>query len=263
MEIMGLLNNIYPQFMMFMLIFMRVMTFFMTFSMFRREMATLRVLISLSMILSLYVLILTKPAPLLNELFSLSYFMHTIVQFILGFTSGLIMNIMLDIFSAIGQVISIQIGLSASSLFDPKFGVITSLTHFYVMLGSILFLKMDGHLILVAMLVKSFYALPVTLYINEFHGLEIAKFSEIIFSGSVAIAITIIAAILMTNLAMAFISKFAPQFNLFSIGLNLSILIGLFCLFLSFQIYIDHGNTLIQSVLSFFQHYIMELSHHG
>lgn len=263
MEVLSLLNVIYPQFMVFMLIFIRLISFFVTFSMFRREMATFRVLIALSMVLSVYVLVLTKPLNMLNEMFSIAYFIHALMQVLIGFASGLILNIILDIFSAIGQIISLQVGLSAASLFDPKFGMITSLTHFYVMLGTIIFLKMNGHLMMIETLVKSFYALPVNILFDQFYGNTIVQFSSIIFSGSVAIAITIIAAIMMTNIAMAFISKFAPQFNLFSIGLNLSILIGLLCLFLSFQIYVDHGASLIETVIRFFNHYFVELSSHG
>jgi flagellar biosynthetic protein FliR len=122
---------------------------------------------------------------------------------------------------------------------------------------------LNGNLIVIEILVKSFYAIPVNLMVDQFYGDTIAKFSSIIFTGSVAVAITVIAAIMMTNIAMAFISKFSPQFNLFSIGLNVSILIGLLCLFLSFQIYIEHGYTLIDTVITFYRHYLIGLTHHG
>jgi flagellar biosynthetic protein FliR len=263
LEILGVLTQIYPKFSIFVLIFTRLFAFFYTFSMFRREMASMRLLITLSFVLSCYVLMLSTFADVTDNLLSLIFFLHAMVQFVIGFASGLIMNIILEVFSAIGQIISTQIGLSAASLFDPKFGVITSLTHFYVMVGTIIFLEMNGHLMMIDTLVKSFTALPVGVLITQFYGSSIASFSAIIFSGSILVSITVIAAVLMTNIAMAFISKFAPQFNLFSIGLNLTILIGLLCITLSFQIYVDHGHALINEVLLFFKHFIMGLKQHG
>lgn len=263
MEILALLNQIYPKFSLFVLIFTRLFAFFYTFSMFRREMASIRVLMSLTFILSCYVLILSKPISVTDDLLSLTFFIHALIQFVLGFAAGLIMNMILEIFSAIGQVVSTQIGLSAASLFDPKFGVITSLTHFYVMVGTIIFLEMNGHLMMIDTLVKSFIAIPPGVLITQFYGSSIASFSSIIFSGSILVSITVIAAVLMTNITMAFISKFAPQFNLFSIGLNLSILIGLVCITLSFQMFVDHGEVFINEVLVFFKRYLLGVAHHG
>lgn len=263
MEVLALLNQVYPKFSLFALIFTRMFAFFYTFSMFRREMASVRVLISLSFVLSFYVLILSKVTNISDDILSLGFFIHALVQFVLGFASGLIMNIILEVFSAVGQVVSTQIGLSAASLFDPKFGVITSFTHFYVMVGTIIFLEMNGHLLMIDTLVKSFSAIPPGLLITQFYGSSIASFSSIIFSGSILVSITVIAAVLMTNITMAFISKFAPQFNLFSIGLNLSILIGLVCVTLSFQMFVDHGEVFINDVLLFFRHYLLGVAHHG
>lgn len=263
MESLSLLTVIYPKFIVFSLIFTRLIAFFYSFTLFRREMATMRLLISLAMILSCYVMMLTKPVEISEDILSIPYVMHSVVQVILGLTCGIIMNIFLEVFSAVGQIVSVQIGLSAASLFDPKFGVITSLTNFYVIIGSILFFEMNGHLILIKTLVQSFSALPVTVLLSQFYGASIAHFSSIIFSGSVLISLTVITAILMTNLAMAFVSKFAPQFNLFSIGLNVSILIGLVCVYLTFQMLIDHGQLIIDSVLTFFKQYLIGLSRHG
>ncbi len=263
MEILGLFTQIYPKFAIFVLIFTRLFAFFYTFSMFRREMASMRLLVTLSFVLACYVLMLAKSVVVTDNLLSLVFFLHAMVQFVIGFASGLIMNIILEVFSAIGQIVSMQIGLSAASLFDPKFGVITSLTHFYVMVGTIIFLEMNGHLMMIDTLVRSFSVLPVGVLLTQFYGSSIASFSSIIFSGSILVSMTVIAAVLMTNIAMAFISKFAPQFNLFSIGLNVSILIGLVCITLSFQIYIDHGHAVINEILSFFRHYVIGLGRHG
>ncbi len=72
------------------------------------------------------------------DVFSFQMLLFVATQFFIGFVSGFIINIVFDVFLALGQVISLQIGLSMASLIDPRFGSITSLTQFY-MLTSILF----------------------------------------------------------------------------------------------------------------------------
>lgn len=259
METLGILGLIYENLMNYTLIFTRIFTLLYTFSVFRREMATIRIIVSLSIILSVYVLLLSSPPRLPYDTLSMQYFMSTIVQTIIGFAGGLLLNIVIEIFTSLGQIISTQIGLSTASLFDPRFGMITSLTNFYIIVAIIIFLQMNGHLMVIETIVKSFDVIPVDKYITDFKGASIFNYAGVIFTGSVLISITVIAAIMMTNICLAMMSKFAPQFNLFSVGLNMSLLIGLICVFLSFQIIVDKGELYINATLTAFSNYLVSL----
>lgn len=259
MNTLGLLELIYSHFINFILIFTRIFVLFYTFSVFRREMATTRIMVSLAVILSLYVVMLADSRALNYELLSLQFFMRELVQVIIGFSAGLILNISFEIFSALGQIVSAQIGLSAASLFDPKFGMITTLSNFYIITATIIFFLMNGHLSIIEFVIKSFNTLPVDMLILNFKENIIFKYAGIIFTGSVVTSITLIAAIMMTNICLAIMSKFAPQFNLFSVGLNMSILVGLVCIFLTYQVMVDRCESYLQSAISLYSSYFMSL----
>jgi len=254
------LQLIYTNIVGYILIYTRIISFFYAFTIFRKQIVATRILMSMTSLLALYVLLFFKPKPINLELISLGFFMHSIVQVLLGICGALILNIVFEIFTALGQVISTQIGLTAASLFDPKFGMITSLTNFYILCATMLFFMMNGHLLLFKLLMNSFNYIPVTTMVMNFKGNLIFNYATIIFQGSVLISITLIAAIMMTNMCLAVMSKFAPQFNLFSVGLNMSLLIGLVCIFLTFDSVVSHGNTYIARGLELVQQYYQGVS---
>ncbi len=256
------LDKLYPLIINYMLITTRISTFIFTFNVFRKGMASVKALVALAFIMSFYVIMLYDHSSIKIDVLSLHYFMATITQIVIGFCGGLILNIAVEIFTAVGQLVSTQVGLSAASLFDPKFGMITSLTTFYIITFIVIFLSMNGHLIMLQAIVNSFKVLPVSVLVTNFHGEAIAKFSSIIFEGSLLISLTIVSAILMTNLSLAIMSKFAPQFNLFSVGLNMSILIGLVCVYLSFELMVDKSHDYVGDVITFLMSYMNEIGSH-
>ena len=68
------------------------------------------------------------------------------------------------------------------------------------------------------------------------------------------LSMSIIVAILITNFTLATMTRFAPQFNLFSIGINMSLIIGLILLYFTYNLYTDKSETLVQEGMTFLQH---------
>lgn len=255
------LDSLYTNVINFMLILTRVFSLMYTFVLFRREMATSKIVVSLSVVISIYVLLLTPIKPITEDILSASYLISTINQFLIGFMAGSILNICFEIATAFGQIISSQIGLTTASLFDPKFGMITSLTNFYLMCSMIIFLMMNGHLLVIQTVVHSFDVIPVDKMTSHLQFMSIFNFASIIFTGSVLISMTVIAAIMMTNVCLAIMSKFAPQFNLFSVGLNMTLIIGLVIVYMTFDTVSYQFTSYITTVLSFFTDYFHMVSH--
>jgi flagellar biosynthetic protein FliR len=200
-----------------------------------------------------------KPVAINLDIMSVSYILQSITQTLIGFASGTIVNIAFEIFVSAGQIISTQIGLSTASLFDPKYGMITSLTQFYLVVGIIIFLLMNGHLILIDVIVSSFTILPVNQLVLNFLGDAIVSYASIIFTGGVSMAMIILAVILLTNICLAVMSKFAPQFNLFSVGINMSLLIGLVCICATFNIVTDKGADYLGQSLQHMNGYLHKI----
>lgn len=261
MDILNLLPSVYEKFILYTLIFARISTMLTTFILLHRDMITTRIILSLSSILSFYVLLLYPPKQFGYDYFSLQMLIQVMTQMFIGFVSALILNIVFEVFVALGQVISTQIGLSMASLIEPRLGMITSLTHFYVILISLIFLFLNGHLFILKVLVDSFVTLPLFYqFVSQHAMMDILNYSSIIFSGSIVLSITIIITILLTNIALAVVTKFAPQFNLFSIGINISLIIGLLLIYLTFSTLVDKGEYLIQNGLNFLQNTLLKLA---
>lgn len=263
MDILTLLPSIYDKLIVFTLIFSRIGATLSTFVIFKREMITSRMMISLSFLLSCYVLLIVNPNSSYSSLISVQSATNLIYQTLIGFMIGLILNILFEVFIAVGQIISGQIGLSMASLIDPRFGFITTLTHFYVITATIIFLSLNGQLFLMKLLVDSFTVIPVDSAIFTALSLKpLLGFGSIIFSDAILLSMTVIIVLMLTNISLAVMSKFAPQFNLFSIGINMQLMIGLFCLFITFGLFVDQSQQLINDALHFIKNFVdLQVTH--
>lgn len=257
MDIINIIGTVYPRLIIFLLIMARISAVLFTFSVLRSGMATARILLALTVILSYFVLINNPDVVVKGDLFSMNVLVLNLVQIFIGVSAGILLNIAFEVFSALGQIVSTQIGLSTASLFDPKFGMITTLSHFYLILAIIIFFSINGHLIMIEILDKSFSVLPVNVLLTNFDGMTIVKFARVIFSGSILISLTLIVAILMTNICLAIMSKFAPQFNLFSVGMNMTIIIGLIIAYLCFYIVVERSQVVLEQVIGQYKTYLM------
>lgn len=244
--------------------FTRISAFLSTFILFRRDSITLRITISLSAILAVYVVLIDPTKQASTDVLSIPIFIQMLYQVFIGFISALILNIIFEVFVALGQIIATEIGLSIASLMDPRFGGITSLTHFYVITTSLIFLLLNGHLFALKAIVDSFVALPLYhTFVPKTLITDILTYSSIIFSSSVLLSITIIMTVLLTNISLAVMTKFAPQFNLFSIGINITLIIGLFSLYLTFDVLVEKTMVLIQEGLQFLTLTLAKIKAHG
>lgn len=258
MDIIQIIPTIYGKFILFVLIFTRISSMLTTFVLFRRDLLTARVIIALSSLLSIFVLLNFPQPDIKFELFSVAILSRLFIQAIIGLISGLFLNLIFEVFIVAGQVVSTQAGLSIASLIDQRFGFITSLTHFYIITMTLIFLSLNGHLFILKALVDSFAVMPVDhVFVPSSMMAQLLSYSSILFSGAVMLAITIIIVLLMTNIALAVMTKFAPQFNLFSIGINLELLIGLFCVYATYQYFVNESSSLIRDSLLLFNHSIM------
>jgi flagellar biosynthetic protein FliR len=102
------------------------------------------------------------------------------------------------------------------------------LSQFYLQLVMLLFLAMNGHLVMIDALARSFERIPVGL-----SGLGPEIFSEIVrtggwmFAAALMMALPPVTALLIINFSFGIITKAAPQLNIFAIGFPFTMLMGL------------------------------------
>ena len=105
---------------------------------------------------------LLPPMPKI-ELFSLGSFLVLGQQLLIGIALGLMTQFLLETFVMAGQVIAMQTSLGFATLVDPMNGQSAPVVgQFYLMLATLVFLAVDGHLLMLRMVVLSFETLPVS-----------------------------------------------------------------------------------------------------
>ncbi|MBW4049416.1 MAG: flagellar biosynthetic protein FliR [Proteobacteria bacterium] len=165
---------------------------------------------------------------------SLSW-MLVLQQLLVGGVVGVSMTLILTAVQLGGSVIGLQMGLGFSTLFDPVQGVqVTSLASFLNLLAMLLFLALNGHLLLLAVLARSFSLVPVGAALGvgaaTWHGLVLE--GSALFSLGLALAAPVLGVLIIANLGLATLSKLAPQLNLFAIGFPLFFALGFVGLYL-------------------------------
>jgi flagellar biosynthetic protein FliR len=134
-----------------------------------------------------------------------------------------------------GEKIAATSGLAFASQIDPTNGaqspVISQIFSLFLL---VLFFSLNGHLVIFELLFKSYDTIPLGTLNNISQTVALAiEASGIIYSEAVLIVLPIVSLLFLMNLGIGFITKSAPQLNLFSFGFPLTILGTFFALYFS------------------------------
>lgn len=150
-------------------------------------------------------------------------------QFVIGVSMGFILRLVFGALELGGQVIAMQVGLSFASLADPQSGGQSPLLgQLYNLLGTLIFLALNGHLLLIQMLMDSFHALPVAPTGADRDCLwVVVTWGSRMFSGALLVALPAMVSLLVVNLAFGVMVRAAPQLNIFAVGFPITLVLGL------------------------------------
>lgn len=127
-----------------------------------------------------------------------------------------------------GEVISNAMGLGFSSMMDPASGQSTPVVGtFLSVLATFLLLAMDGHLILISFIVKSYEAIPPGAMMANNAIYSLVLFGGTLFGVGLTIALPVGFALILIQVVMAMLARSAPSLNLFSVGLPATLICGL------------------------------------
>lgn len=167
------------------------------------------------------------PMPPVNAL-DLSALMLVAEQILIGALMGFSLQLFFQAFVVAGQIISIQMGMAFASMIDPTNGVNTAVIgQFLTMLVTLLFLAMNGHLVVFEVLTESFTTMPVGSALLVNHFWDIAGKLGWVLGAAMVLVLPAITALLVVNIAFGVMTRAAPQLNIFSIGFPLTLVLGL------------------------------------
>jgi len=150
----------------------------------------------------------------------------------IGLALGILMRLVFGAAELAGEAIGIQMGLGFAYFVDPQNSGQTPLVgSFYATLAALLFLAIDGHLLLIGGLLESFRAFPVDAPFDGRIGwAALAGAGSEMFRLALAICLPVLAGLMLVNLALGMLSRSAPQLNLFAIGFPVTLFVGMMVL---------------------------------
>lgn len=156
-------------------------------------------------------------------------------ELLIGLAMGFAMRIVFAAVEMAGEVSSLTMGLGFATFFDPATqGRSSAISQFLALVATMAFLAANVHLVLLSALVESFSTMPVSatpLYGGGFQ--QLAAWGGKVFSTGAQLSLPIVAALLITNVALGILTRAAPQLNLFGIGFPITLGVGLLVIAMS------------------------------
>ena len=156
-------------------------------------------------------------------------------QVVIGAAMGFFIQMAFQLLVIAGEAIAMTMGLGFARMMDPQNGVqVPVVAQYFIIVATLLFLSMNGHLLLLQMIIKSFEILPVSDIGMSREGLwQVVSWGSQMFIGAILVAIPAVTALLMVNIAMGVITRAAPQLNIFAVGFPLMLMLGFVLLLLT------------------------------
>ncbi len=153
-------------------------------------------------------------------------------QIAIGTAMGMAIRVAFTAIDTAGELIGLQMGLGFATFFDPQHGnnapVIAQLMGLVALL---FFLALNGHLVMISALVHSFATMPVGAdFFGPATAHNVVTWGEQMFTAGLTLALPVIAALMITNLALGVLTRTAPQLNIFAVGFPITLLLGFFML---------------------------------
>lgn len=186
----------------------------------------MRVRVALALLVTILIIPTLAPMPQIDPL-SADSVIISLQQLLIGVAMGLLVLIVFNAVTLAGEAIANSMGLGFALMNDPQNGAqVPTVSQFYLIMATLLFLALDGHHAILILLSDSFRLMPVGKPLGADSLWIIAQWGSAIFYGAMSIALPVLAALLTVNILMGVITRASPQLNLFSVGFPITMTVG-------------------------------------
>jgi flagellar biosynthetic protein FliR len=228
--------------------FMRIGAMLLAAPVFGAHLVPVRVRLALALILAWILAPVVAPGAGIIEPLSLQGLLVSVQQILIGLAMGFTLQMVFSALVIAAQSIATGMGLGFATVVDPQNGIqVPVVGQFYLAIATLLFLALNGHLLILRVLVDSFQTLPVGLAGLSQEGLWLlVAWGSRMFAGAVLIALTALTTLLLINLAFGVMSRAAPQLNIFGVGFPVMIGSGFVVIMLALPGLTPHVSALMQ-----------------
>lgn len=160
----------------------------------------------------------------------IDYAIIVVEEMIVGILLGAVTSFCVQIIMFAGKIIDMDIGISMAQLYDPTTRMqVGIMGNFYYYMMMLLLIISGMHQYLVAAIVETYKVIPIG-GVKFGAGIytAIISFMSDFFVIGFRIALPVFSAILMLNCVLAILAKVSPQMNMFVVGMQLKIFVGIF-----------------------------------
>lgn len=233
-----LLETFLPRIDLILLIWIRVMGLFTTAPVWSNRQIPVQVRVALSFAIGLLLHGLIPQAPPAASLVQLIPMAFR--ELLVGMLIGFVVAVAFAAFQFAGELLDINIGFTMMNVLDPVTNTQAPLLgNFLYILALLIFFVINGHHMLFQALVDSYRAVPVDAAV-----LTTALADHLVQSGAqlfvigLQVAIPILAALLLTAVALGIINRTVPQMNVFVMGLPVQMFVGVALLAIILPLYV-------------------------
>ena len=184
------------------------------------------------------------------SIFSAAGMLAAVLELLIGVSIGMVVQLTFEALVFAGQSISLTMGLGFATLVDPQRGAqVPVLGQMFMIFGTLIYLSINGHLMLLGALAESFHTLPIGAHLGRDFLLSVVLWGARVFDTGLLIALPAVIALVIVNLALGVVTRAAPQLNLFGIGFTITLLSGFFVLLSGLEGIMSGIAALIDSAL--------------
>jgi flagellar biosynthesis protein FliR len=179
---------------------------------------------------------------------------HDVFQFaalvlqetIIGLLIGFIANLTFMGVQMAGELMSMQMGLSAAQMLNPVTGTQNAqVGQFFFYFATIVFFGLNIHHALIAAVDRSFTWLPLGHFIGEGHltasvmTQRCIHLTSEVFLLALTTGIPVMSVLLVTEVATGFVAKVMPQMNVFMVAIPIKLMLGLLIMIMALPAFAD------------------------
>lgn len=225
--------DLLPEFPAFLLIFVRVTSFFLMMPLFSYRTIPARHKIGLGFFLA-WIMFYTVEAPLFE--INGAYFLLIMKEALVGILVGFIAYLILSAIQIAGGFIDFQMGFAIANVIDPQTGAQSPLSGQYFYIITLLFLlSVNGHHLLIDGVYYSYQFIPLDQAWIPFGDENMVEYVVKSFSSmfmiALQMALPVVGSLFLVDVALGIVARTVPQLNVFVVGLPLKIGVSFIVIF--------------------------------
>lgn len=236
------------QILLFALILLRMIAFVVSSAVFGSPSINTSIKVLLALVLSILIFPVVKVGKVDYQLISNEIIGLAVREMIVGLSLGFLTRVFFFVVTMTGDLVSVSVGLSASQLYNPLLGSNgNAMDQFYSTIGTLVFLAINGHHMLIGSIVQSYDLVPVSsMSLNVGPFAEMAVYGRDVMLMAIKMCAPVLVTILLVNLAMGILGRAVPQINVLVTSMPVTIMLGMTVVFICLPLLVLEMNGLVE-----------------